>query len=700
LRYILPESTKFNLEIIRGIQYGVCKDIENVNEGVILSGLNHEEGVLKFVFNSNGIAPEGEDSILIRVWTTDNKIEPIEIPLVIIQPRIKVIFSPTNIMPGDTADVILKKIEPDGSIIDFEEDQRFDIKLIAGSQYGDIYIQQWEELTDESWYVEQGFKFIASTEIDSMPVESVLKVNTSGGMAGSRLPGNESTEEDYRKIGKSTSSKNFEAQKRNISGQHKTTAGDVSKSVMIDGTDEQLWGIGKILIGESENVLYLHARFEKEKISAGDTVNVIITKVDKDGNESNFPDNTQFEVGIKEGCEIGNILTSSGATGKFFSSISSPIRFIVADSLGQDSVVILRVGVSDTELSQSLINKTTQNINRNIINESTHTTTRNDNLKYVMDDAYCAVGNYLYENKDFPSAVVEDIKIKVTLTQSEIRPLKTGGNSITNAKIKVTSGGQPLANKKVKITVNRIERSGGHDHSNSPDLNLWGRISIQGNKGNPVTATTNQIGEINTDEILASEFGGEYYVEASLESNSSVKDKADLTVRVPDLQLLPESPYYDKIGGTDFHYGPRSRPDEDHNHWGTISFVNKIKALCLAWYAIFSNNSKLQINDISLPMGGKFDINGKWAGDHDSHRRGTNADIKSWNIMLGERWIDKKPYNGWYDEGEIFYDKNQNGICEPYQLKIFRMKIQQNNITNAILEFPNVEGKEHWHIIE
>jgi len=253
LRYILPESTKFNLEIIRGIQYGVCKDIENVNEGVILSGLNHEEGVLKFVFNSNGIAPEGEDSILIRVWTTDNKIEPIEIPLVIIQPRIKVIFSPTNIMPGDTADVILKKIEPDGSIIDFEEDQRFDIKLIAGSQYGDIYIQQWEELTDESWYVEQGFKFIASTEIDSMPVESVLKVNTSGGMAGSRLPGNESTEEDYRKIGKSTSSKNFEAQKRNISGQHKTTAGDVSKSVMIDGTDEQLWGIGTIKIGSGND---------------------------------------------------------------------------------------------------------------------------------------------------------------------------------------------------------------------------------------------------------------------------------------------------------------------------------------------------------------------------------------------------------------------------------------------------------------
>ena len=97
-----------------------------------------------------------------------------------------------------------------------------------------------------------------------------------------------------------------------------------------------------------------------------------------------------------------------------------------------------------------------------------------------MKDTYCAVGNYIYENKDFPSAVVEDIKLKVTLTEAEIHPLKTGGNSITNAKIKITNGDQPLANKKVKITVNRIERSGGHDHTNSPDLNLWGRISVQG----------------------------------------------------------------------------------------------------------------------------------------------------------------------------------------------------------------------------
>jgi hypothetical protein len=290
---------------------------------------------------------------------------------------------------------------------------------------------------------------------------------------------------------------------------------------------------------------------------------------------------------------------------------------------------------------------------------STNTTTGKDNLKYVMDDAYCAFGNYLYENKDFPSAVVEDIKLKVTLTEAEIRPLKTGGNSITNAKIKVTSGGQPLANKKVKITVNRIERSGGHDHPNSPDLNLWGRISIQGKKGNPVTATTNQNGEINTDEILASEFGGEYYVEASLESNSSVKDKADLTVRVPELEPLQSNSIYYELIGTPDNYYCQNRPISKHfsNHYGTRKLITAIKNVAEE-YALNNDGTKILINDMSLVFGGRFDIFNNWTGEHAEHREGLNVDIsfKGLNkdgecVQIKQRTIEK--LISYYADGKL-----------------------------------------------
>ncbi len=33
------------------------------------------------------------------------------------------------------------------------------------------------------------------------------------------------------------------------------------------------------------------------------------------------------------------------------------------------------------------------------------------------------------------------------------------------------------------------------------------------------------------------------------------------------------------------------------------------------------------INDMSLPFGGKFDINGTWSGDHASHLTGTDVDV-------------------------------------------------------------------------
>ena len=163
---------------------------------------------------------------------------------------------------------------------------------------------------------------------------------------------------------------------------------------------------------------------------------------------------------------------------------------------------------------------------------------------------------------------------------------------------------------------------------------------------------------------------------------------------------MPASTYYDKIGGTEFHYGPRSRPNEDHNHWGTNKLINKIQSLSLEWFNLQTTVPKLAINDMSLPYGGGFDINGLWnyAKGHDTHRLGECVDIQS-KEMKGERWIDKKPYNGWYDEGEVFFDDNKNGICDSYHIKIFRIMVQQNKITNVILEFPNEEGKEHWHLI-
>ena len=236
------------------------------------------------------------------------------------------------------------------------------------------------------------------------------------------------------------------------------------------------------------------------------------------------------------------------------------------------------------------------------------------------------------ENKQIWGAgtvtIGEELKLKINLTgASEIWPYKTSGNAITNAKIKVTNGAQPLANQRVKITITRVDKSGGHDHTNSPDQTLWGRISVNGIKGNPVTAYTDQKGEITTEEIRSSEFGGEYFVEAYLESNPSIKDKVDLLVRVGGLQPLPASSYYELIGTRDHHLCQSSIPTSLHNfnHFGEPKLITAITKLALTYHLYF--NVKIHINDMSIEYGGKFDTNNLWFGDHAEHRTGKNVDL-------------------------------------------------------------------------
>jgi len=61
-----------------------------------------------------------------------------------------------------------------------------------------------------------------------------------------------------------------------------------------------------------ETILYVKADFKTETLSPGDTVNVIVKKVDEEGNENNFSPSTNFEVGLEEGCGAGYILDAAG----------------------------------------------------------------------------------------------------------------------------------------------------------------------------------------------------------------------------------------------------------------------------------------------------------------------------------------------------------------------------------------------------
>lgn len=113
---------------------------------------------------------------------------------------------------------------------------------------------------------------------------------------------------------------------------------------------------------------------------------------------------------------------------------------------------------------------------------------------------------------------------------------------------------------------------------------------------------------------------------------------------MPRLVVLKNSNQYLKIGGTASHQGPPSF-QTDNNHYGTKAFVDSLIAIAKAWNgfaeldSIEAGQAPLRINDMSLPNGGKFDIEGKFLDRlsyHAYHRVGRDVDIRTTRILPEE----------------------------------------------------------------
>jgi hypothetical protein len=67
------------------------------------------------------------------------------------------------------------------------------------------------------------------------------------------------------------------------------------------------------------------------------------------------------------------------------------------------------------------------------------------------------------------------------------------------------------------------------------------------------------------------------------------------------------------------------------NQYGTATINDALLKIAIKWHSSFPAEQLLFINDMSLPYGGLFDVNGQWntSGGHSSHRIGTDVDIRS-----------------------------------------------------------------------
>jgi hypothetical protein len=213
-----------------------------------------------------------------------------------------------------------------------------------------------------------------------------------------------------------------------------------------------------------------------------------------------------------------------------------------------------------------------------------------------------------------------EVRIRVYRVQNEVRVRIRSANDTFLVSPNLTNGrahalrllldvldqhGSPLSNRTVHLSVDGLEQTGGHIHGGTMP---GGSLSSQ-------TVNTGPTG-LDTVTYTADVFGGKVEVRSASAGARTAVDT--ITVVVRGLVELLETGNVDTVGVLSVH------PD---SHWGTSAMVQGLIDLADSLHAKY--NLKLLVNDMSLPLGGKFDLDTNYsaAGDHAEHRDGRSADV-------------------------------------------------------------------------
>lgn len=216
-----------------------------------------------------------------------------------------------------------------------------------------------------------------------------------------------------------------------------------------------------------------------------------------------------------------------------------------------------------------------------------------------------------------------ECELSMNVSPNEVSPQKAGSaNTASTIRVSTTKPAPPEGCT-VNFKVEPVENSGGHSHGgNRP-------------KGT-VTPTTLTIPAGSLEPVYAlyssSDVSGQEKI--IVEVNGSKADEKMVEVKVPDLMPLDSLSWYNLTGSTSSHSA---------NHYGT----NSTKVAVYNMASDYWNEAlvRLGINDMSLPWGGLFDINGNWSSSpgHSLHRTGESVDIDRCadGVLVDQELLDK-----------------------------------------------------------
>jgi len=259
-------------------------------------------------------------------------------------------------------------------------------------------------------------------------------------------------------------------------------------------------------------------------------------------------------------------------------------------------------------------------------------------LKAISLSTWCPISQVV---------VKKSVNIKLVVGTTSLPPLGDDGNKDNpnynrdgpdkrikikdSSKVRKTTATVTVTdadNKPVKdysFTIKALVRanSGGHDHSEN---RATGRFVTEAKETLvAVQAKTESDGK-KEFTYLSSGIGG---IDSIFVKGTTDKDTASavIVLKLGDLEELTDGNHYDLVG----EYGETDVTSRHRrNHYGKVDLIKKVKALADTIYA--DKKYKLRINDMSLQLGGPFDISNNWDTPHQKHRQGVSADIDDYVV--------------------------------------------------------------------
>jgi hypothetical protein len=132
----------------------------------------------------------------------------------------------------------------------------------------------------------------------------------------------------------------------------------------------------------------------------------------------------------------------------------------------------------------------------------------------------------------------------------------------------------------------------------------------------PATITTTQVGQFETLSVTPTDCdNGE-------EGITCNEYNWDYAVGYQSFVYIGNSSIFYQTGGNTTNHG-----DNTFNHWMTVNAATGLQTAATYYINTYNPGQEVCINDMALPLGGKFDIQDNWQSPHISHDQGTAADV-------------------------------------------------------------------------